>query len=76
MAKEKKADKPKKLNRLNVKTKQQTLFSLSLLHSNNFRKSRAKTPAGIKLYNEELDLVKKKVKQFGINLNKELPDKI
>jgi len=66
----------KKLNRLNVKTKKQTLFSISLLHSKNFRKSRAKTPEGKKLYNNELEMVAKKVKQFGINLKKPLPGKL
>ncbi len=61
------------MNQLEFNSKQRTLYSISILNSPSFRKGRRKTKEGRQLYNKELRLARKKVKQYNINLNKKLP---
>ena len=63
------------MNPLNIKTKKETGYAVAILHSSRFRKARAKTLAGKRLYNREIETVKRKAKQFGITLHKKLPNK-
>jgi len=65
-----------RLNQLEFGNKQRTLYSIAILYSKNFRKSRMKTKEGRRLYNKELRLANRKVKQYKINLTKKLPKKM
>lgn len=65
-----------KLNKLEFSTKKKTVFSIAILNSEKFRESRNQTPEGRRLYNRELEIAKKKVKQYNIHLNKELPSRL
>ena len=65
-----------KLNPLNVKTKKQVLLANAIIRSPRFRASRMKTKNGRRLLNKETVILKKKVKQFKITLNKKLPAKV
>lgn len=62
-----------KFNQLETGTRQQTLFSVALLHAPKFRNSRAETTKGKRVYNRELRKVKRAVKRYKINLSKPLP---
>jgi len=64
------------LNKLEFGTKKRTLFSIAILHSSRFRKSRSETKAGRRLYNNELMLAKRKVRQYKIKLTKPLPKRL
>ena len=64
------------MNKLEFGTKKKTVFSIALLHTKNFRESRNETPEGRRLYNKELETAKRKVKQYKINLNEPLPERL
>lgn len=64
-----------RLNQLEFGSKKKTLFSISLLHTENFRESRGETPEGRLLFNKELNIAERKVKQYKINLSKPLPER-
>ena len=66
---------PKKMNRLNIRSKKQAIFSRSLLSSNKFRRSRGKTKAGKRLFNEEIDIVKDRFDDFDLDIKKKFPRK-
>jgi len=65
-----------KPNKLEFKTKKQTLFSISILYMKRFKKSRSETKEGRLLYNRELALARKKIKQYKIHLTKPLPKRL
>lgn len=64
------------MNHLEFGSKQRTLFSIAILHSERFRQSRSMTRKGKMLYNKELRIAKRKVRQHKIHLNKELPERM
>jgi len=61
------------MNQLEFKNKRETLYSISILYSPQFRKGRRSTKEGRKLYNKELRLARQKIKQYKIHLTKSLP---
>ena len=64
------------MNQLEFGTKKKTVFSIALLHTKNFRESRNETPEGRRLYNKELRIAKRKIKQYHIELNEPLPKEL
>lgn len=64
------------MNKLEFGTKKKTVFSIALLHTKNFRESRNETEEGRRIYNKELETAKRKVKQYKINLNEPLPERL
>ena len=61
------------MNQLDFGNKKQTLLAIAILHSSKFRDSRSETLEGRRLYNKELKIAKRKVKQYHIELNEDLP---
>lgn len=68
--------KHKRPNRLEFGSKKKTMFSLSLLHSGSFKKGRRSSEAGRRMFNQELNIAKGKIKQYKINLKKKLPKRM
>lgn len=64
------------MNQLEFGTKKKTLYSLAILHSGRFREGRMETKEGRKLYNKELMMAKRKIKQYKIDLEEPLPEKM
>lgn len=52
------------------------MFSIALLHSKGFRKSRNETEEGRKLYNKELKMAEDKIKEYKIELKEPLPEEM
>lgn len=64
------------MNQLEFGTRKQTLFSIAILHTKKFRKSRIQSSKGRHLYNHELWLARQKIKQYGIKLRQPLPERM
>ena len=64
------------MNQLEFGSKDKTLYSIAILHSPNFRNGRKNTKEGRRLYNKELRIAKQKIKQYKINLEKPLPNRL
>jgi len=62
------------MNQLEFRSKKQTVFSIALLHSKGFRKSRSETEEGRRLYNKELKMAEDKIKEYKIDLKEPLPE--
>jgi hypothetical protein len=67
--------KRKRLSPVKTNSKGQTGLSIAILHSPQFRKGRKKTKMGRLLYNSELERVKRKAEEYGIEIKKKLPKK-
>lgn len=63
-----------RLNPLNVRSRKQVMGAVGLLNSGKFRRSRAGTKTGKRLFNREVDSVRRRLKTLKMK-TKRLPRK-